>query len=499
MSRAEMHARSATTNGVAAGEPEDESCAERDGAKRVPPRARDVRFAGFSGKIWTLREPLQTVRTGRVKNNFGARGITPTGPSLETWHWSRYQRCGMSEASGLLSRGQVGRSRNIFSSSGPFRDVGDLAVLSRLALKKVTALALALACSGVAVADVESMFDGGSAGPTRRRAIERSRKLLGDVLELYPGTTVAVAIDDRVIWSAGFGYSNVRRQVPVSSTTQFRIDRVSEALTAAALVRLAEEGRLDLDAPVQKYVPSFPEKNYPITPRQVAAHLGGIPALPPQRLSATHCARPDEALRSFAGLPLSRLPGTRYLHSTPGYILLSAVVAGACGQDFVSCLQEKVFRPAAMTATMLDDARAPAPRMAVPYVRGWLSILSEAPPVDNSCQWGAGGFVSTAEDLARFGLALLRGELVKRESLPLLLTPQKTSTGESTGHGLGWQVGVDAAGRRRLVQSGRTVGGRSVVVLIPDSKLAVALLANVDGEHLDDHALKIAELFAEPE
>jgi CubicO group peptidase (beta-lactamase class C family) len=175
------------------------------------------------------------------------------------------------------------------------------------------------------------------------------------------------------------------------------------------------------------------------------------------------------------------------------------VVASACGQDFVSCLQEKVFRPAAMTATTLDEPRAPATRMAVPYVRGWLSMLSEAPPVDNSCRWGAGGFVSTAEDLARFGLALLRGELVRRESLPLLLSPQKTSAGESTGHGLGWKVGVDAAGRRRLVQSGRTVGGRSVVVLVPDSKLAVALLANVDGEHLDDHALKIAALFAEPE
>jgi serine beta-lactamase-like protein LACTB, mitochondrial len=399
----------------------------------------------------------------------------------------------------LLSRERVKRSRKIFSSSGPFREVGDLAALSRRALKKVTALALALACTGVAVADVESVFDGGSAGPTRRRAIERSRKLLGDVLELYPGTTVAVAIDDRVIWSAGFGYSNVRRQIPVSSATQFRIDQVSEALTAAALVRLSEEGRVDLDAPVQRYVPSFPEKNYPITSRQVAAHLGGIPAVPPQRLPSAHCAHPEEAVRSFAALPLSRLPGTRYLHSTPGYILLSAVVAGACGQDFVSCLQEKIFRPAAMTATALDDPRAPAPRMAVPYVRGWLSMLAEAPSADNSCRWGAGGFVSTAEDLARFGLALLRGDLVKRESLPILLAPQKTATGESTGHGLGWQVGVDAKGRRRLVQSGRTVGGRSVVVLIPDTRLAVALLANVDGEHLDDHALKIAELFAEPE
>jgi len=308
-----------------------------------------------------------------------------------------------------------------------------------------------------------------------------------------------VARDDRIIWSAGFGYANVRRQIPVSSTTQFRIDRVSEALTTAALVRLSEEGRVDLDAPVQKYVPGFPEKNYPITLRQLAAHLGGIPALPAERLRAAHCAHPSDAVRTFAALPLSRLPGTRYLYSAPGYVLLSAAVAGACGSDFVSCLQETVFRPAGMTFTFLDDGRISAPRLAVPYVRGWLSILSETPRVDDSCRFGAGGFVSTAEDLARFGLALLRGELVKRESLPVLFSPQKTAAGESTGHGLGWQIGVDAAGRRRFVQSGRTPGGRSVLVLLPEARLAVALLANVDGEHLGDHALSIASLFAEPE
>ena len=378
--------------------------------------------------------------------------------------------------------------------------MGGWASLSRRAVKKVAALALALACSGAAVADVESAFDGASSAPMRRRTIERSRKLLADVLELYPGTTVAVALDDRIIWSAGFGYANVARQIPVASTTQFRVDRVSEALTATALVRLSEEGRLDLDAPVQRYLPGFPEKAYPITARQLAAHLAGIPALPAERWAARrHCAQPEEALRPFASLPLTRLPGTRFLHSMPGYVVLSAVVAAACDHDFVSCLQEKVFRPAGMTSTALDDPRSPAPRLATPYERGWFGMLSVAPPLDNTCKWGSGGFVSTAEDLARFGMALQRGELIRRESLPLLFSAQRTSSGESTGWGLGWQIGVAGGGRRRLVQSGRTIGGRSVLVLVPESRLAVAVLANVDGEHLDDHALKIADLFAEPE
>ena len=263
-----------------------------------------------------------------------------------------------------------------------------------------------------------------------------ARRLLADVLELYPGSTVAVGLDDRMVWSAGFGYANARRQIPVTSTTQFRIDRVSESLTAAALLRLAEEGRVDLDAPVQRYVPSYPEKGYPITPRLLAAHLAGIPSIPPERWAERRqCAQPEETVRSFASVSLWRLPGSRYLHSMPGYVLLSAVVASACGQDFVSCLNEKVFKPAGMTSTVLEDPRSPAPRAATPYERGWFGMLTDAPRLNNTCKWGASGFVSTAEDLARFGMALLRGDLVRRESAALLFTPQKTSGGESTGYG----------------------------------------------------------------
>lgn len=366
----------------------------------------------------------------------------------------------------------------------------------RLARLGLALLALAVG-AGTARA-VEAVFESQIASPRHRQAIERSRELLRGVLELYPGTTVAVAVDDEIVWSAGFGFADVRRKAPVSSRTQFRIHQISECLTATAALRLAEEGRLDLESPVQRHVPSFPEKGAVITPRLLAAHLSGIREFnEEERAGRRHCASLEEAVRSFAGDPLARHPESAFLHSGPGYALLSAVVAGAGGQRFSEVIEEQILRPAGMTGTALEDARGAGAARSSFYERVFLGILRLAPPVDTSCWFGAGGYLSTAEDLARFGMRLLGGELLRRETLPLLFTPQRTRRGESTGHGLGFQVAMDAGGRRRLLQNGRTAGGRSALVLVPEARIAVALLANIEGEHLDDHAGAIATYFLE--
>jgi serine beta-lactamase-like protein LACTB len=363
--------------------------------------------------------------------------------------------------------------------------------------RKAIVLLLLLAAPALAL---EWAFENTFSRAGSRRAIEQSRELLRSALQLYPGTTVAVGIEDEIVWSAGFGFSDVRREIPVSAATQFRIDRVSEALTSVATVRLAEQGRLDLDAPVQQYVPAYPDKGFVITPRMLAAHLSGMsptkPGAPPE---PRRCTQVEDVIRTIRTRPLSRAPGSAYLHSSDGYVLLSAVLASASGRDFYDCIQDQVLRPSGMTATVLEDPRGPLSQRSRYYLRGWFGILREAPPADHLCKFGAAGFVSTAEDLVRFGLALLRGDLVRRETLAQMFAPQRTRSGASTGVGLGWEVAVDARGRLRLMQSGRTVGGRSAFVLVPNERLVVALLSNIEGEHLDDHGNRIASLFLDSE
>src|SRR5712691_3853581 len=105
----------------------------------------------------------------------------------------------------------------------------------------------------------------------RARAIACAR-----LADHIPGLAVAVAVDGRIVWSEAFGYADLDAKTPATPATQFRIGSVSKPLTAAAVAQLYEQGKLDLDAPVQRYVPSFPDKGYPITTRQLAGHLAGI-------------------------------------------------------------------------------------------------------------------------------------------------------------------------------------------------------------------------------
>jgi CubicO group peptidase (beta-lactamase class C family) len=161
-------------------------------------------------------------------------------------------------------------------------------------------------------------------------------------------------------------------------------------------------------------------------------------------------------------------------------------------------MEERVLRPAGVNSTVLESPAGRHTSLSRFYERAFLGMLRLAPPVDLSCGFGATGFLSTARDLARFGMALLGGELVSPESLSHLFSTQKTVSGASTGNGLGWRISADSRGPR-MSQSGRTVGGRSAIVLVPEHRLVVVILANIDGDHLDDHANRIATFFLEPE
>ena len=317
-------------------------------------------------------------------------------------------------------------------------------------------------------------------------AVARARAIVCDQLAgKIPGLQVAVAVGGKLVWSEAFGYADVAREVPVTAETQFRIGSVSKPLTAAAVALLYEQGKLDLDAPVQRYVPSFPDKGYPITTRQLAGHLAGIRHYRGDEfLRNRHFDTVLEGLAIFQGDSLLFPPGTKFSYSSYGWNLISAVVEGAAGQDFLTYVSRNVLRPLGLTHTAPDRVDSLIPNRTRFYERGADSGFVPAPPVDNSYKWAGGGFLSTAEDLVRFGSALLEPGFLKAATLELLFTSQKTTAGEPTGYGVGWFVATDGRGHRWVSHGGGSVGGTTAFGVDRDSHIVVAITSNLTGASL---------------
>ena len=318
--------------------------------------------------------------------------------------------------------------------------------------------------------------------------IAAARLLINDLVRAkeIPGFSVAVARDGAVVWSEGFGLADVENRVPVTPLTRFRLGSVSKMLTAAGLARLVESGKLDLDAPIQRYVPSFPAKPWPLTTRQLASHTAGIRHYTPADFDgplkgAPHFSSIRSALAIFENDPLLFEPGTKYSYSSYGWNLISAVIEGASGEEFLAYMQHTVFDPLALRSTSADHVDAIIPNRTRFYARQAPGRpLENAPYVDNSYKWAGGGFLSTAEDLVRFESAHLQPGFFKQSTLELLFTRRSAIPPENTtGVGLGWRIGTDPQGRRILHHGGSIEGGRAMVMIFPESRVAVAMLSNI--------------------
>ena len=248
--------------------------------------------------------------------------------------------------------------------------------------------------------------------------IRDARQLIGaDLAEQgYPGLAIAVSVDGRTVWSEGFGLADLEHRLPMTPRIKFRVGSISKSMTAAAVVTLVDSGQLDLDVPIQTYVPGFPDKGTPITARQLGGHLGGI-----RHYQGRENFIRDpydtvlEALEIFADDPLLHEPGSAYSYTSHGFNLLSAVVEGASGTDFLTYMRDVVFAPLAMNDTVADHVTAIIPNRAGFYSRTEDGHLVNAPYVNNSYKWAGGGFLSTTGDVLRFATAHLgRGLPVRR-------------------------------------------------------------------------------------
>ena len=315
-----------------------------------------------------------------------------------------------------------------------------------------------------------------------------------------PGMGAAVVLDGEPVWSAGFGMADLEDSAPATSSTLFRLGSLSKPITATALLQLWEHGKLDLDAPVQKYCPAFPQKEWPITSRELLGHLGGIRHynrdgkgdIPED--SARHFASMEESLQIFAADPLVAKPGTKFNYSTYGYTLLGCVLEGAASQKYMDFVRENIFKPAGMVQTQADDFFTIIPHRTRWYHKDKSEIVRNAGVLDSSYKIPGGGLISSADDMARFEAAMLADKFVKRPARDLMWTPQKTPDGKSTGYALGWGIS-DKFGIHIVAHTGGQQGTSTAFVLVPERRAGVIVLANmdsVDSGNLADQILKIA-------
>ncbi len=310
-----------------------------------------------------------------------------------------------------------------------------------------------------------------------------------------PGMAISVWKDGEMVFSKGYGYADLGAGTTVDpSRTQFRIGSVSKTLTAAAMGVLIQTGRLDVKEEVQTYVPGFPRKSDPITVEQVAGHIAGIRHYRGNEfMSRKRYETVEEGLTIFQDDPLLFTPGTDYQYSSYGWNLISAVIEGASGYDFLPYMNAVVFDHLGMEHTMAEWMDQDYPHRTSFYE--WSDGgNTEAPYVDNSYKWAGGGFIGTTEDLILFGVAHLDDEYLNAETQEILMTPLTLPGGESTNYGLGWRTYVHK-GSAWLGHSGGSVGGSTMFLINKEHQMVIAYAINRSGVGFDDLHFRVAGVF----
>jgi CubicO group peptidase (beta-lactamase class C family) len=312
-----------------------------------------------------------------------------------------------------------------------------------------------------------------------------------------PGLSLAIAFRHRLLYSKGFGVADLEQRAPATEHTVFRTASIAKPITATALMQLVERGKVDLDAPIQRYCPAFPAKPWPITPRLVLGHLAGIRHYKPGESGGkTHYFSIEESLALFKDDPLLHEPGTKYFYSTFAYNVIGCAIEGASGLTYEQYLREHVWTPAGMSRTRLDRVWDLVPDRARGYYRVTEADLKTLPPAaqlivkpgeivnaplhDTSMKIPGGGLLSTSEDLVRFGIAVQTAKLVSKDTLETMWTSGRTRDGELTNYGFGWSVQPPQEGMRRISHNGNQIGASGGFIIIPEVELTYALLTNLE-------------------
>ncbi len=317
-----------------------------------------------------------------------------------------------------------------------------------------------------------------------------------------PGLAISVLKNKHVFFQRGYGYSDLEKNTLVDpQTTVFRIASVSKPIAATALAHMVADGIINLDASFYSYVPYFPKKKWDFTIRQLASHTAGIRGYMGVEYGLNKPYAIKESMNIFQNDDLLFEPGTGYHYNSYDWVMISLAMQEASGIPFEEYVNEKVLVPLALKNTFPET-----PNVLDILARGTLKLTNfysksvngfrKAVSVNNYFKLAGGGYLSTAEDIAKMGQAYLDKRILNQEIIEQFVRSE-TVNNELTYYGLGWQVSKDKKGRPFYGHIGNGVGGYANFFVYPDQQMVVAILVNTTNPNIQSNLEEVIEVLLE--
>lgn len=292
-----------------------------------------------------------------------------------------------------------------------------------------------------------------------------------------PGAAVAVVKNGRVVRMKGYGVASLEFGVPVTTETVFEIGSVSKQMTAAGIMLLVQDGKVNLDERISKYLPNTPEAWKDVTVRHLLTHTSGIKSYTgldgfdlSQRMSMA------DFIRKLSPHPLEFIPGEKNIYSNSGFNLLAYIIETQSGKRYFDFMRERIFIPLGMTKTADRDPQFVIPLRANGYE--WRDNRHNGRDGNLTDLMGAGSIVSTINDMTKWEAALRGDKFLSAESKKMIWTQFTFNSGKLSPYGFGWRIS-DVRGHKLIGHTGQTAGFGAAIFRYVDDDVTVIVLTNL--------------------
>jgi D-alanyl-D-alanine carboxypeptidase len=297
-----------------------------------------------------------------------------------------------------------------------------------------------------------------------------------------PSASVAVVRDGKIAYEHAYGLANVETKMPASPQMRYSIGSISKQFTAAALLMLAEEGKLSLDDKVIRWLPDLTRAG-DVTIRQILSMTSGYQDFWPQDYVMPMMMQPvtaPEILTGWAKKPLDFEPGAKWQYSNTNYVAAGMIAEKVAGNPLLDFLQKRVFVPLHMTTVSNTDAAPLGAEDPMRYLRYALGPVRPAPKEGRGWMFAAGELAMTAHDLALWDISMIDQTILKPSSYRTMETEVELNNGVGSRYGLGVSIGT-SDGRRVISHGGEVSGFTARNEVYPDDHVAIVVLTNMDA------------------